>query len=56
MTFAWSIDADPGFDPVVITDLNAALQEWSNVLDGKGTLTVALKQASTHLHALASAI
>ncbi len=38
MTFAWTINADPSFDPVVIIDLDAALQEWSNLIDGKGTL------------------
>jgi len=46
MIFAWTINADPSFDPVVIIDLDAALQEWSNLIDGKGTLTVALKLAT----------
>jgi hypothetical protein len=42
MTFAYQVLAAPGTDPILIKDLEAALAQWSAVIDGQGTLAVAL--------------
>jgi len=43
MAFSFQIIADPSVDPSLVKDANFALSQWSDVLDGKGTLIVDLQ-------------
>lgn len=47
MAFDYKIIADPSIDPTLIKDADYALSQWSNVLDGKGTLNVALNSSDS---------
>ena len=42
MAFSFEVIADPTVPFSLIKDANFALEQWSNVLDGKGTLVVDL--------------
>ena len=49
MAFSTKISADPSVtDPTVVKDLQAALNEWSALISGIGTVTVSLKIGSTN--------
>jgi hypothetical protein len=42
MAFDYKVIAGPAMDPTLIKDADYALSQWSDLLDGKGTLNVAL--------------
>ena len=47
MAFSFQVIADPTIDPNLVKDAEYALGQWSNVIDGQGTLSVDLRVTTT---------